>query len=66
MASLVRLRVVVWALQALLSVAASDLLRPQPAFSVSNEVLAVLMLGLMAIKFLCQFFFFNATGEESG
>ena len=75
MGSLVRLRDVVgWALLALvlvpgialLSVAASDFLGRQPASAARNEVLGAPLLGLIAIKFLYQFFFFNATGEESG
>jgi membrane protease YdiL (CAAX protease family) len=75
MASLVRLRGVAgWALLALvlipgvllLSVAASDLLGRQPAAAVSSEILGAPLLGLVGVKFLYQFFFFNATGEESG
>jgi membrane protease YdiL (CAAX protease family) len=75
MASLVRLRGVAgWALLALLfvpgimllSVAASDLLGRQPASAVSSVVLGAPLLGLVAVKFLHQFFFFNGTGEESG
>ena len=75
MSSLVRLRGVAgWALLAfifipgilLLSVVASDLLGRQPASTVSNVVLGAPLLGLVTVKFLYQFFFFNATGEESG
>jgi membrane protease YdiL (CAAX protease family) len=75
MASLVKLRGVAgWALLALvfvpgimlLSVAASDLLGRQPASAVSPVVLGAPLLGLVAVKFLYQFFFFNGTGEESG
>jgi membrane protease YdiL (CAAX protease family) len=75
MASLVRLRGVAgWALLALvfvpglalLAVAMADLLGRQPASAASSVVLGAPLLGLIAIKFLYQFFFFNATGEESG
>lgn len=75
MASLVRLRGVAgWALLALvfipgillLSVSTSDLLGRQPASSASDAVLGAPLLGLVALTFLYQIFFFNATGEESG
>jgi len=75
MGSLVRLRGVAgWALLALvfipgillLSVFASDLAGRQPASSASDAILGAPLLGLVALKFLYQMFFFNATGEESG
>ncbi len=75
MASLVKLRGAGgWVLLALvfipgimlLSVATSDFLGRQPASAVSNMVPGMPLLGLVAVKFLYQFFFFNGTGEESG
>ena len=73
--SLLRLRGVAgWALLALifvpgialLSVIVSDLLGRQPASVASGQAVGASLLGLVAIKFFYQFFFFNATGEESG
>ena len=75
MGSLVRLRGVAgWVLLALvfmpgiflLSAFASDLLNRQPVTAVNDAVLGTPLLILIAAKFLYQFFFFNATGEESG
>ena len=75
MASLVRLRSVAgWAFLALvfvpgivvLSLFATDLLGRQPPAGTDSLVLGAPLLGLVALKFLYQFFFFNATGEESG
>ena len=75
MGSFVRLRGVTgWALLALilvpgialLSVAASAAIGRQPISAVSDLALGLPLLGFVALKFLYQFFFFNATGEESG
>jgi len=75
LASLVQLRGVLgWSLLALvlfpalllISFAISSLLnrQPIPAFQFPDFSLA--LIGLVMVKFLYQFFFFNATGEETG
>jgi len=75
LASLVRLRGVLgWSLVALLlipalfliSVPVSTFLGVQPSLSNQFPELSLSLLGLVAVKFLYQFFFFNATGEETG
>ncbi len=75
MGSLLRLRGVAgWTLLAilfmpglvLLSVAINNVLGRQPAAAAGSTVFGAPLLGLIIIEFLYQFFFFNATGEESG
>ncbi|MFC1936297.1 CPBP family intramembrane glutamic endopeptidase [Chloroflexota bacterium] len=51
---------------ALLSVVVSGWLGRQPAVPTSLPVTGLPLLGLIAIKFLYQMFFFNTTGEEVG
>jgi len=75
LASLVRLRGVWgWSIVALLffpalfliSVPLSAFLGKQPNLSNQFPEVSLSLLVLIAIKFLYQFFFFNATGEETG
>jgi len=75
LASLVRLRGVLgWFLVALvlipalflISVPVSVFLGVQPSLSNQFPEISLSLLGLVAVKFLYQFFFFNATGEETG
>ncbi len=75
LASLIRLRGVWgWSLVALLlfpalfliSVPVSNRLSQQPIISSQFPDISLALIGLVIIKFLYQFFFFNATGEESG
>jgi uncharacterized protein len=73
--SLIRLRGVWgWSLLALvlnpalvlLSIPISSFLGRQPITAHQFPDASLAMIGLMAVKFLYQFFFFNATGEEAG
>jgi membrane protease YdiL (CAAX protease family) len=75
LASLVRLRGVLgWSLAALvlipalflISVPVSTFLGKQPSLSNQFPEISLSLFGLVAVKFLYQFFFFNATGEETG
>ncbi len=75
MASLVRLRGVWgWSLLALvltpalvlLSILVSSLLGRQPMTTHPFQGISLALVGLVAVKFLYQLFFFNATGEEAG
>ena len=75
LASLVRLRgVLSWSLVALvlipalflISIPVSTFLDKQPSLSSQFPDISLSLLGLVAVKFLYQFFFFNATGEETG
>jgi membrane protease YdiL (CAAX protease family) len=75
LASLVRLRGVLgWTLVALLllpalfliSVPISAFLNGQPNLTYQFPALSSSLFGLVAVKFLYQLFFFNATGEETG
>ncbi len=75
LASLVRLRSVWgWSLLALLltpalvllSIPISSLLCRQPLTAHHFSETGVALIGLVAVKFFFQFFFFNATGEEVG
>jgi membrane protease YdiL (CAAX protease family) len=75
LSSLVRLRGVLgWSLVALIlipalfliSVPVSTFLGKQPSLSNQFPNISLSLLGLVAVKFLYQFFFFNATGEETG
>jgi uncharacterized protein len=50
----------------LLSVPISKLLDRQPIATCSLTETGLTLIGLIVIKFLYQFFFFNATGEEVG
>jgi membrane protease YdiL (CAAX protease family) len=50
----------------LLSVPISNILDGQPIAENSFPDLSLTLIGLIAIKFLYQLFFFNATGEETG
>lgn len=73
--SLVRLRGVLgWALLALVGIPATILLAVPVSNLLSGQSFAAYrfpdaspaLLGLVAVKFFYQFFFFNATGEEAG
>ncbi len=75
LSSLVRLRGVWgWSLVALIlipvlfliSIPVSSYLNKQPIPSDQFPELSLSLVGLVVIKFLYQFFFFNATGEETG
>jgi membrane protease YdiL (CAAX protease family) len=75
LASLIRLRGVWgWSLLALvlhlalvlLSIPISSLLGRQPIAAHRFQETGPALIGLVAVKFLYQFFFFNATGEEAG
>jgi membrane protease YdiL (CAAX protease family) len=75
LSSLVRIRGVWdWALLALilipglilLSIAISRLLHLPPPSGLQLPESGLTLIGLITIKFLYQFFFFNATGEEAG
>jgi membrane protease YdiL (CAAX protease family) len=75
LSSLIRLRGVWgWAFLAfvifpattLLSILISSLLGRQPIASHQFQETGLALIGLIAVKFLYQFFFFNATGEETG
>jgi membrane protease YdiL (CAAX protease family) len=75
LASLVRLKGVLgWSLVALIlfpalfliSVPVSSYLNQQPIPYDLFPELSLSLIGLVAVKFLYQFFFFNATGEETG
>lgn len=75
LSSLVRLRGVLgWAILAmilapaliLLSIPISDLLGRRPIASHEFSDTGLVLVGLIGLKFLYQFFFFNATGEEAG
>ena len=75
LASLIRLRGVWgWALLALvlfpglilLSTAISSLLGRQPISDLHFPESGLALIGLVAVRFFYQFFFFNATGEEIG
>jgi len=75
LASLFRLRGVGgWSLLALvlqlglvlLSIPISSLLGRQPIAAHQFPGTGLALIGLIAVKFLYQFFFFNATGEEAG
>jgi membrane protease YdiL (CAAX protease family) len=50
----------------LLSILISSLLGRQPITSHRFPATGLMLIGLIAVKFLYQFFFFNATGEEAG
>lgn len=50
----------------LLSVPISNILDGQPIAENSFPDLSLALIGLVAVKFLYQLFFFNATGEETG
>jgi membrane protease YdiL (CAAX protease family) len=75
LASLIRLRGVWgWAILALvltpalilLSVPISSSLGRQPMTAYQFPITGLALIGLVAVKFLSQLFFFNATGEEVG
>jgi len=75
LSSLVRLRGVLgWSLVALvlfpalflISVPVSTFLGKQPSLSNQFPEISLSLFGLVAVKFIYQFFFFNATGEETG
>lgn len=75
LSSLIRLRGVwSWAFLALvifpglilLSIPISSLLGRQPITSHHFSETGLVLIGLIAVKFFYQFFFFNATGEEVG
>jgi membrane protease YdiL (CAAX protease family) len=75
LSSLIRLRGVwSWAalalvltpMLALLSILINSLFGRQPIASQQLPELSLALIGLIAVKFLYQFFFFNATGEEAG
>jgi membrane protease YdiL (CAAX protease family) len=50
----------------LLSIPVSSLLGRQPIAAHQFPETGLALIGLIAVKFLYQFFFFNATGEEAG
>jgi membrane protease YdiL (CAAX protease family) len=50
----------------LLSIPISNLLGRQPIAASQLSEKGLVLIGLIAVKFLYQFFFFNATGEEVG
>jgi membrane protease YdiL (CAAX protease family) len=75
LSSLIRLRGVWgWALLALvlmpllvlLSILINSLLEQQPITAYQLPKVSLALIGLITVKFLYQFFFFNATGEEAG
>jgi len=75
LSSLIRLRGVWgWALLALVltpllvlfSILINSLLDQQPITAYQLPKISLALIGLIIIKFLYQFFFFNATGEEAG
>ena len=75
LASLLRLRGVWgWALLALvffpafllLSLPVDSILNKQPLSSYPFPEISLSLIGLIVVKFFYQFFFFNATGEETG
>ena len=75
LSSLIRLRGVWgWALLALvlfpaamlLSIRINSLLGGQPSAVQQFQETGLALIGLVTVKFLYQFFFFNATGEETG
>ncbi len=75
LASLIRLRGVLgWALLALvlfpalhlISFPINSLLNGQPIPPYQFPDISLALIGLVVVKFLYQFFFFNATGEETG
>ena len=75
LASLIRMRGVWgWALLALalfpalllISIPLGNLLNKQPLSSYQFPEISLSLIGLVIVKFLYQFFFFNATGEETG
>jgi len=75
LSSLVQLRGVLgWSLVALvlipalflISIPVSTFLGVQPSLSNQFPDISLSLLGLVAVKFLYQLFFFNATGEETG
>jgi len=75
LSSLLRLRGVWgWSLLALvmfpalllISVPVSSYLSDQPIPSTQFPEISLTLMGLVVVKFLYQFFFFNATGEETG
>jgi membrane protease YdiL (CAAX protease family) len=75
LASLLRLRGVWgWALLALvllptlllISIPVDSLLNKRPLSSYPFPEISLSLIGLIIVKFLYQFFFFNATGEETG
>jgi len=75
MSSLIRLRDVVgWAFLALvlmpalilLSIYINSLRGGQPITALSFPASGLALIGLVAVKFFYQLFFFNATGEETG
>jgi len=75
LASLIQLRGVWgWSLLALvlfpalllISIAISSLLNRQPIPAFQFPDMSLALIGLVIVKFLYQFFFFNATGEETG
>jgi CAAX protease family protein len=75
LASLIRLRGVWgWALLAmvlpptffLISIPVDSVLKKQPLSSYQFPEISLSLIGLVIVKFLYQFFFFNATGEETG
>jgi membrane protease YdiL (CAAX protease family) len=75
LSSLVRLRGILgWALLALVGIPATillavpinTLLSKQPISASRFPEASLALLGLVTVKFFYQFFFFNATGEETG
>jgi uncharacterized protein len=75
LSSLIRLRGVLgWALLALvltpalivISILISSQLGRQPFISHQFQETGLILIGLIAVKFFFQVFFFNATGEEAG
>jgi CAAX protease family protein len=75
LSSLIRLRGVWgWALLALawtpililISILINSLLGRQPITAHRFQETGLILIGLVAVKFFYQFFFFNATGEEAG
>lgn len=75
LASLIRLRGVLgWSLLALVlvpslvlvSIPISNLLGRQPVSALHFSESGLVLIGLIIVKLLYQFFFFNATGEETG
>ena len=75
LASLIQLRGVLgWAFLALalfpvlllVSIPVDSLLNKQPIPSYQFPDVGLALIGLVIVKFLYQFFFFNATGEETG
>lgn len=60
------LAVMLFPAMALLAMLISNLLDRQPIEVHQVPQTGLLLVGLMVVKFLYQFFFFNATGEETG